>query len=173
VIRDLGRQIAIVLLSVSVAGEANADSANAYEYSPDRCDFVVSFPSAPQLSKLYAENVGTFTSANLDSDHNVFLRAECIPIDKNDSFTADSLIEMMKSYVALNGLKYASYETGADKNGQFIDLRAYKSVAGEAGTFRVRSYVGTRSYLSVYAASPSEIYPTAAIMLFFKSIRLK
>jgi len=170
---SLGTHIAIVLLSLSLAGDISASSTNTYDYSPDRCDYVISFPSVPRLSKLYAENLGTFTSANLDYDDGVFLRAECIPIDVNAGITADSLLEVMKSYVALNGLQYASYESGADESGQYIDLRAYKSVAGEAGTFRVRSYVGTQSYLSAYAGSPSEIYPTAAILLFFKSIRLK
>lgn len=146
---------------------------NAHDYSPSGCGYVISFPSVPELSNMNADNVGSYTSANLNRNDGAFLRAECIFIGADVSLVADSLLERMKLYVAANGLQYASYETGADELGRFVDVLAYKAVGGEMGTFRIKSYAGEHSYLSIYAASPSEIYPTGEITSFFMSVRKK
>ena len=154
----------IILLCLSV----NGCTPEQHLFSPEGCDFSVNFPAQPELTTLYADNVGEWVQANYNNRSEVyFLRAECIPIVTN----ASALEQGAKTYAQNNGLENTAYEFGEDNIGEFVKLTGYKTVNDEATTFRVDMYAAEGNYISLYVGSPSRIYPRREMLEFFESLK--
>jgi hypothetical protein len=154
----------ITLLCFSVV----ADAQDQYLYSPAGCTYSVSFPAQPELTTLYADNVGEWEQANyFNNAESFFTRAECIPIELDTSILRQSAI----SYAQDNGLEKPEYEFGNDSLGAFAKIRGFKTIDGIAGTFRIYMYFDEGSYISLYAGGPSSSYPQSGISNFFSSLK--
>ena len=147
----------------------NSDQQARHLFSPEGCEFPVNFPVQPELTTLYADNVGEWVQANYNNSSEVyFLRAECISLEVD----ATALKQVATTYAQSNGLENTAYEFGEDNTGEFAKFTGYKTLNGLAITFRVYMYAAEESYITLYAGSPSSSYPQRAILEFFESLKI-
>lgn len=139
------------------------------EFTPTGCGYSVTFPRAPIITTIFAPQIGDYEQANVgsDADGSYFLRAECIPLPLGAG-TAEALDlkVVLVQYAEGNGLQSVEYEFGPDSLGRYGRLRGFKTISGRRVTYGVLSYVGLRSYLTLYAGGASESYPQTEVYDF-------
>jgi hypothetical protein len=152
----MNRLIFLIVLFISPAISAQV------EFSPAGCEYSIRFPSAPEITKLFAPQIGEYEQASFFSGANgYFLRAECLSlVDSGTGANKEqNLRSILVNYALANGLKNVEYEFGFNNYGSYGRLRGNKNISGSMVTYAVLSYMGDNSYLSLYAGGESETYP--------------
>jgi len=145
---------------------ANAQSI----FKPDNCEFNISFPGEPKVSELEFANGLTANKAEYFGKESYY-RAECASINNTELL---NLKAMMMKQAELDALEGVGIESGEDTVGSYYKLRGYKTIDGRVVTFKIKSYSGVNSFVVLYAAEPSSVFPTDNIHLFLsKGITLR
>lgn len=148
-------------------------------FDPNGCDFEIQFPGKPSYDTLYTPIVGKYVRAQLavgEGSSGYLLRAECIPVTGQQYQIMASekyLLTRATNYAKSNGIQHAEYTYANLDFARKVTIRGFKSIGKIPATFEIQMYLGHRSFLTLYAASASRIYPPAGAVRFFKSVREK
>ncbi len=162
------------------AGSQASLGATPYVYSPDGCEYTVTFPGMPRLANGFQPGMGDYVQAQYENVGRAggyyFVRAECIAIGKEIAArmnNKDILKQQIVAYAVSNGVQNAEYGYEEDGLGKHVHVRGFKTIDGVPVTFAAKMYVGSRSFASLAAGGPSASYPRQGVYEFFRSLKRK
>lgn len=137
-------------------------------FSPNNCEFSISFPSHYEAQYGYGPSGGRFDVASW-AQRGSFLKAECAVINRPDTlqeYVRNTLTQAAKAF----GL-YGFTVTFSDKNaGKIATLTGYKNIEELNVTYQISFFAGPRTALIVYTGAESRRYPTQEISRFINSV---
>ncbi|MCK4742898.1 MAG: hypothetical protein KAT25_03685 [Sulfuriflexus sp.] len=141
------------------------------------CEYSVVFPSTPKYQTAFDPIIGEYTQAQYGAGNKqdgFFLRAECIgagDITNAEINTKAFLKKQIIAYAESNGLQTPEYHYGEGKLGKYVKVRGFKSISGVPSTYEAYTYVGTRSFISLYTGGVSSSYPQSSVSRFIRSLQ--
>ena len=137
-------------------------------FSPNNCEFSVSFPSHYEAQYGYGPSGARFDIASW-AQRGSFLKAECAVIKRQDTLqehVRNTLTQAAKAF----GL-YGFTVTLSGKNaGKIATLTGYKNIEELNVTYQISFFAGPRTALIVYTGAESRRYPTQEISRFINSV---
>ena len=171
----VGGLVMIALAGLSWLGSANSRPGPSVkppttwsDYTTKACEFLVRFPSAPQLRNLsipIGSQSFSYEQAQLFAAGEM-MRAECIPI----GLPASDAREMLKRQADLEGLQHSAISQVLPKA---LELRGHKTIEGEQATCVLRIFTGLTSTLMVGVDTRSAEFPTRNTDAFLLSVRTR
>jgi len=156
-----------------------ANKSNELQYSPDGCEYSVTFPGIPKLTNGFQPGIGDYLQAEYASGgrkSGFFVRAECIPVESSvaaELNQKETLQKQIIAYAVSNGLSNPEYSYGEDRLGKHVRVRGFKTIDDTLITFEGYTYVGNSSLISLYAGGSSATYPQSGVYEFFRSLKRK
>jgi len=151
-----------------------------YVYSPDGCEYSVTFPDMPRLTNGFQPGMGDYVQAQYENvgraGEYYFLRAECVPISREIATrmgNKEILQQQIVAYAVSNGIQNPEYGYEEDALGKHVHVRGFKTIDSVPVTYKGYMYVGSRSFANLSAGGPSASYPQQGVHEFFSSLRRK
>lgn len=154
---------ATVAVLVILVGEAQAEP---FRFSPDGCEFAVSFPTQPKLKSISSGPLSDQLEAELSGGGSL-LRATCAV---GISFRTGQAKTAILEYFTTNGMKNAEASASATAYGFKVEGRAVKMISNTWVTYAVAWHIAGRSALVMGVASASADFPTSTIWDFQSSL---
>lgn len=156
-----------------------ANKSKELQYSPDGCEYSVTFPGIPKLTNGFQPGIGNYLQAEYASGGRktgFFVRAECIPVESSVAAELNQKERLKKqiiAYAVSNGLSNPEYSYGEDRLGKHVRVKGFKTIDDVLITFEGYTYVGNISLISLYAGGSSATYPQPGVYEFFRSLKRK
>jgi hypothetical protein len=149
----------------SLPSFANAGS----DYSPDGCDFAVTFPVQPVLVRGQMQGLQT-VMAKTPENYAPFLRAECIAMDPK-AITEEAVRRSLVFQANAMGITNPMVNFEKTPIGTLGYVNGTKRLEQFNYTIILKTYRGTRSILNLILVDEIRNYPSHRSTEFFASVR--
>lgn len=159
----------LLFLAVFALGSPLSTLAKASAFRPKPCDFVVQFPTTPDVRTMYPEKAASFEIAEVTTASGEMLRAECVPHEEG-ALDEAMLRLLARRFAAEQGLRSPEISIGSSTLGRKVMLRGSKTLIGVPATFQVECIDGKSSLMCLTTAGQTQTYPSRAVMTFKQSL---
>jgi hypothetical protein len=166
--------VGMIFLILMIFGLAEA---NAYEtaddrhaFQPEGCEFAISFPDRPKEFTEKGDHFvhqGAFLNIGTSS-----LRAVCTTFDREESLgIPDETLSLWGwSYAERNGIRLPEIEVKDTPIGKLVIIKGSKLKDNWAYIYKVHSYYGLTSRMTLTVSAKTKFYPTRESEAFLRSI---
>ena len=152
-----------------------------YVYSPEGCEYSVTFDGKPELKDSYVslpngELFNYVIAQYVIENESSMQKAETLPFEMSALSKGEiknELLKVLRNYAESSGLSNCEYGFENNSLGYVGKLRGYKTIRGRKCTYGSHVFCGDYSILVIIYGSLSKDYPTAGISDFIDSVERK
>ena len=167
-------------VSSSRADAAPTAAASSFEYSPEGCDYVVTFPNeyrTYEVDRVTADGSGTVTILGAETSADagdVGLKAECGALDYDvTALTREAMQPAFDQIAAELGLSMPTFEWEESPLGKVSTITGQKGDNSPPLMVQVINYHGPSSILTVYLISEAGDFLNDSMLDFKRTVRLR
>ncbi|MBK9255537.1 MAG: hypothetical protein IPM42_08630 [Saprospiraceae bacterium] len=153
-------------------------------YKPKNSEYKLNFNKSPTISKISTKILDEYFDGEMalvkDTIELCIIKSEYYKIGTEivDFQNEENIVQMLKDYSAYQGYKAITINYAENELGKIGSVRGYKIINDRLNNeiktvYESYHYFKDDHYLSLYAASPSDKYPTVSITEFFRSVSAK